>query len=75
MIKFKLWKTEHLAGDNPPWHTYCLLRPEMPTIQFTEDKLLTLFPDLDPKLIPIAPNTLNVTITLKIRKKQPKKEA
>lgn len=69
MTKFKVWKIQHEAGDNPPWFTYSIKGESKPTI-VTLFNFQTLFPDINLEDIPIAPETLDVKIKMIIKKKK-----
>ena len=53
----EIWKVRHEAGDNPPWYSFSIRQGfENPVILYY-DEFIKLFPDIDTKEVPTAPET------------------
>ena len=64
---FRIWKVNNGIGSSRSWFTYSIqYGGEIPVI-LHQDQFKTLFPSIDPELIPRAPNTTTIEITAAIK--------
>ncbi len=65
-MEFIIWKVEHGKGSSRPWFNYSLRgRGEVQILH--ETKFVALFPNIDVKKIPEAPETATIEIEARLK--------